>query len=166
MGYKARGKTQNRFRVVAPKSTTCIDTDTNLLLKQLEGASVDGICLRCEVECSSLSSNFLCSLLFILKFKMQTNFISLLLLLIIFLCFSHILSASAIPATRTQNLKGEEDSSSLPSLARMDDAVGNGEGVVVDTEEGFIARRVDLETQDYEGTGANTDHDPKSPGGA
>ncbi|KAL2320527.1 hypothetical protein Fmac_029496 [Flemingia macrophylla] len=90
---------------------------------------------------------------------MQRNFISLLILL---LYFSYILSASAIPASRTQNLKSEEDSSALPSLTRLNDAVGNVEGVVVDAKE--IERRVDLETQDYEGTGANRDHDPTTPG--
>lgn len=47
----------------------------------------------------------------------------------------------------------------------MDHALGNGEVVLIDMNEGFIERRVDLETQDYEGTGANKDHDPKSPGG-
>ncbi|XLU61537.1 hypothetical protein S245_020746, partial [Arachis hypogaea] len=40
----------------------------------------------------------------------------------------------------------------------------NVEDVVIDVEERFINRRMDLETQDYEGTGANKDHDPKSPG--
>ena len=40
------------------------------------------------------------------------------------------------------------------------------EEVLVDVDEGLIERRMDLETQDYEGTGANRDHDPKSPGGA
>ncbi|KAG4938153.1 hypothetical protein GLYMA_16G035200v4 [Glycine max] len=96
--------------------------------------------------------------------KMQRNFMRL---LMFFLCFSYVLSVSAIPATRTQNLKGEEeeDFSALPSLTRVDHALGNGEVVLIDMNEGFIERRVDLETQDYEGTGANKDHDPKSPGG-
>lgn len=35
-----------------------------------------------------------------------------------------------------------------------------GEGVV---EEGLAERRMDLETQDYDGTGANRDHEPKPP---
>ncbi|KAK7396119.1 hypothetical protein VNO78_16899 [Psophocarpus tetragonolobus] len=97
--------------------------------------------------------------------KMQTNFMRLLLLLIIFLYLSYLFSASAIPATRTQNLKGEDDSSVLSSLTRLHHELGNGEEVVFDMKEEYIERRVDLETQDYEGTGANTDHDPKSPGG-
>ncbi|XP_027353197.1 uncharacterized protein LOC113863719 [Abrus precatorius] len=98
---------------------------------------------------------------------MQRNFLRLLLLLEIFLCFSYVLSASAVPATRTQNLKGKEDTPAhLPSSAKLEHVlqVGNGEEVLVDMEKGFIERRIDLETQDYEGTGANKDHDPKSPG--
>ncbi|KAG4915718.1 hypothetical protein AAZX31_19G105700 [Glycine max] len=98
---------------------------------------------------------------------MLRKLMRLLLLLMFFLCFSYVLSVSAIPATRTQNLKGEEEEfSALPSLTRLDHVVGNGEVVLVDMNEGFMERRVDLETQDYEGTGANKDHDPKSPGGA
>ncbi|XP_020219988.1 uncharacterized protein LOC109802966 [Cajanus cajan] len=92
---------------------------------------------------------------------MQRNFMSLLLLLMLFLYFSHLLTASAIPAaTKTQNLKGGEDSSALTSLTRLDHGDGSGEDVME------IERRVDLETQDYEGTGANRDHDPKTPGGS
>ncbi|XP_057721627.1 uncharacterized protein LOC130935760 [Arachis stenosperma] len=88
-----------------------------------------------------------------------------LLLLLLFLGFSSylLLSASAIPATRTQNLDGEEskDASLLLSLAKNMQKLENN---VEDVEERFINRRMDLETQDYEGTGANKDHDPKSPG--
>jgi len=47
----------------------------------------------------------------------------------------------------------------------LEHALGNGDEVVGDMKEGeFIERRVYLETQDYAGTGANKDHDPKSPG--
>ncbi|CAJ1919335.1 unnamed protein product [Sphenostylis stenocarpa] len=105
--------------------------------------------------------------------KMQRNLMNLPVLLIIFLSFSYLLSASAV--TRTQNFQGKEDEFSaitsltgvsVPYLSKMNRALGNGEEVVVDTKEGeLIERRVYLETQDYEGTGANKDHDPKSPGG-
>lgn len=33
-------------------------------------------------------------------------------------------------------------------------------------EAGLLERRMDLETQDYGGTGPNKDHDPKTPGRA
>jgi hypothetical protein len=40
----------------------------------------------------------------------------------------------------------------------------HGEEVVpVDKGEALVERRVDLETQDYDGTGANRDHEPKPP---
>ncbi|MED6161417.1 hypothetical protein PIB30_060527 [Stylosanthes scabra] len=97
----------------------------------------------------------------------QRNSIRLLLLLL-FLGFSSylVLSASAVPATRTQNLDEEsEDASALLSLAKNVQKFGNNvEEVVIDVQERFINRRMDLETQDYEGTGANRDHDPKTPG--
>ncbi|BAT84991.1 hypothetical protein LR48_Vigan03g199100 [Vigna angularis] len=98
---------------------------------------------------------------------MQRNLMKLLLLLVIFFYFSCLFSASAFPVTRTQNLKGDEEDefSAVPSLTRLDHALGNGDEVVVDMKEEVTERRVNLETQDYEGTGANKDHDPKSPGG-
>ncbi|XP_061355745.1 uncharacterized protein LOC133300239 [Gastrolobium bilobum] len=89
---------------------------------------------------------------------MQTNFLRV---LVILLGFSYVLSVSAIPATRTQNLNGE-DTSVLPSLAQG--ALKLENETVVDTEEILMERRIDLEIQDYGGTGANKDHDPKSPG--
>ncbi|KAF1886586.1 hypothetical protein Lal_00045819 [Lupinus albus] len=84
-------------------------------------------------------------------------------LLLIFLCFSsYVISAYAI---RTQNLKGE-DTKIMPSFAKLENVLkfGNGDKDLVDMDEGFTERRIVLEIQDYEGTGANRDHDPKSPG--
>lgn len=43
----------------------------------------------------------------------------------------------------------------------FDDA--NNKEVLVAMDEGFIERRIDLETHDYDGTGANRDHEPKPP---
>ncbi|KAE9586362.1 hypothetical protein Lal_00000910 [Lupinus albus] len=90
----------------------------------------------------------------------------LLIILLFFLGFSlYVLSASAVPATRTQNLNGEV-TKVLPFLAKWENLVkfGNGKEELVDIDKGFTQRRIDLEIQDYEGTGANKDHDPKSPG--
>ncbi|RDX78433.1 hypothetical protein CR513_41294, partial [Mucuna pruriens] len=92
---------------------------------------------------------------------MHTNFLRL---FVIFLGFSYVLSVYAIPATRTKNLN--EDTSVIP-LAQLQVALKleNGEEMLqVDVEEGLMERREDLETQDYGGTGANKDHDPKAPG--
>ncbi|KAK7336314.1 hypothetical protein VNO77_16851 [Canavalia gladiata] len=96
---------------------------------------------------------------------MHTNFHSLLFLLIFSFYFSFLLSASAIPATRTQILEGQD--AALPSLAKLEHVleVGNdGVEIEIEMEKGLIERRMNLETQDYAGTGANGDHDPKSPG--
>ncbi|KAK7316032.1 hypothetical protein VNO77_34658 [Canavalia gladiata] len=93
---------------------------------------------------------------------MHTNFFRL---FVILLGFSYVLSVSAIPATRTKSLNGED--TSVMALAQPQDTLklANGEEMfLVDVEEKLLERRVDLETQDYGGTGANRDHDPKSPG--
>ncbi|KAE9599672.1 hypothetical protein Lalb_Chr14g0364871 [Lupinus albus] len=68
-------------------------------------------------------------------------------------------------SVRTQNLKGE-DTKIMPSFAKLENVLkfGNGDKDLVDMDEGFTERRIVLEIQDYEGTGANRDHDPKSPG--
>ncbi|KAK7290682.1 hypothetical protein RIF29_05274 [Crotalaria pallida] len=99
---------------------------------------------------------------------MPRKFLRLLLLLIFLGFSSYVLSASAIPATRTYNLNGI-DASALPSLPKLDHVLKleNGEERLIDNDmdEEFIQRRIIYEIQDYGGTGANTDHDPKSPGG-
>ncbi|KAI4301012.1 hypothetical protein L6164_034330 [Bauhinia variegata] len=84
---------------------------------------------------------------------MQKRFLGL---LIILLGVSYLLSATAIPGSRTQKLN--KDTEALLPFVQVDP--GNGEQVLVDVE-----GRMDLETQDYGGTGANNDHEPKSPGG-
>ncbi|KAK7271124.1 hypothetical protein RJT34_26763 [Clitoria ternatea] len=91
---------------------------------------------------------------------MHTNFLRLLLFLLGFL---YVFSVCAIPATRTKNLSGE-DISVMPSVQLQGALKLENQEILVDVEEGLMERRVDLETQDYGGTGANKDHDPKSPG--
>ncbi|CAL0299206.1 unnamed protein product [Lupinus luteus] len=75
---------------------------------------------------------------------MQTNFLRLLLTLLV---FSYVLSVSAIPATRTQSLSAEDFSLAEDSLK-------------FEIEE---EKRMDFETQDYPSPGANTRHNPKVP---
>ncbi|CAK8542907.1 unnamed protein product [Lathyrus sativus] len=96
---------------------------------------------------------------------MHKNLLTLLVLLIFLSFSSYVLSSSSSPATSKHfkiYLKGEEDSHVLPSLAKVDEKYGE-EMVLGDVEEGLVERRVDLETQDYDGTGANRDHEPKPP---
>ncbi|XP_028761319.1 uncharacterized protein LOC114719912 [Neltuma alba] len=93
---------------------------------------------------------------------MKIGFLTLLLLL---LAFSYALSASAVPATRSRNLMNLQDALPLSSLLpQMNDAVELGNGAEVEGEAELIEGRMELETQDYGGTGANKDHDPKTPG--
>ncbi|KAK4282080.1 hypothetical protein QN277_013500 [Acacia crassicarpa] len=82
-------------------------------------------------------------------------------ILLLLLGLSYLLSASAIPATRTQNLNPQY-SSALPFSTQLE----NGEmKEQVDMDEGLIesSRRM---LQDYNGgtdAEANTVHDPKIP---
>ncbi|XP_054803982.1 uncharacterized protein LOC129307127 [Prosopis cineraria] len=89
---------------------------------------------------------------------MKITFLTLLLLLL-------ALSASAVPATRSHYLNAQ-DALPLSYLPQVSDAVELGNVSEVVDEAGLIERRMDLETQDYGGTGANKDHDPKPPGKA
>ncbi|XP_057445713.1 uncharacterized protein LOC130737872 [Lotus japonicus] len=88
---------------------------------------------------------------------MQRNFLSLFVFLL--LGFSHVLYVSAVPATRTSALSGE-DASVMPYFAQL---LEHSEEMHLDMEEGgFMARRLGLETHDYGGTGENHDHDPNT----
>ena len=44
--------------------------------------------------------------------------------------------------------------------------LSNGEMLVLDMGEGYVEGRMDLQSTDYPGTGANNRHNPKTPGGA
>ncbi|KEH25543.1 hypothetical protein MtrunA17_Chr6g0460751 [Medicago truncatula] len=86
---------------------------------------------------------------------MEKNFF---ILFVILLSFSYFLQVFAIPATRTKNLNSE-DESVFASLYK-----DHGEKMMVHMDERLIGRRVNLELHDYEGPGANKEHNPKSPG--
>ncbi|KAJ7976458.1 Transmembrane protein [Quillaja saponaria] len=70
------------------------------------------------------------------------------LLMILFLCFSFLVSFAAVPVTR-----------SLLSQSSIQTST-------VDLGQEFVEGRMDLESTDYPGTGANNNHDPKTPGTA
>ncbi|KAK3446455.1 uncharacterized protein LOC104443364 isoform X1 [Eucalyptus grandis] len=90
-------------------------------------------------------------------------------LLVLFLGFSCLLSSLAVPSTKllfcfTGSLKSssEEDDGelSVPNLLAQDEIMGmSGGGEMV-----FMERRMEMESNDYPGTGANNHHDPKTPG--
>ncbi|KAA8518348.1 hypothetical protein F0562_015769 [Nyssa sinensis] len=81
-------------------------------------------------------------------------------LLVLFLFLSFVLSTAAVPTSRS--LKSiEEDPTAQDFLAQgVMDMKTDGELL----ERQFIEGRMDLESNDYPGTGANNHHDPKTPG--
>ncbi|KAF9661232.1 hypothetical protein SADUNF_Sadunf19G0046800 [Salix dunnii] len=99
-------------------------------------------------------------------------------LLVLFLALSSVRSPVAAPTTRSlksndgiplvvQDMLAQVIPPSLP-LCHAGDAVdlSNGEMLVLDMGEGYVEGRMDLQSTDYPGTGANNRHNPKTPGGA
>ncbi|KAF1883248.1 hypothetical protein Lal_00030353 [Lupinus albus] len=86
-------------------------------------------------------------------------------LLIILLIFSFVLSSASVP-TRRSLLTKKDKSSIQTTLVQDASEFRNGEGMIDMAEEFMVEGRMDLERNDYPGTGANNKHDPKTPGGA
>ncbi|XP_054802365.1 uncharacterized protein LOC129306059 [Prosopis cineraria] len=85
-------------------------------------------------------------------------------LVIILLGFSFAVSSVAVPASRSLRSNGEEFSR-LSTQATPAQGLRNGEEMIEMGEE-VIEGRMDLESTDYPGTGANNRHDPRTPGRA
>ncbi|KAL9431367.1 hypothetical protein AB3S75_026534 [Citrus x aurantiifolia] len=85
-------------------------------------------------------------------------------LLVLFLGFSFVLSSTAVPATRMA--KSDNDPVQVQELlAQVAMEVSDSEELL-GMEQGYIEGRMDMESTDYPGTGANNHHDPKTPGRA
>ncbi|XP_012070364.1 uncharacterized protein LOC105632565 [Jatropha curcas] len=84
-------------------------------------------------------------------------------ILLLFLGFSFVISSLAVPTTRSLKSTRENPSSSVQDLLTQDLDFGEEQ---LDLIEGDMNGRMDLESQDYPGTGANNHHDPKTPGRA
>ncbi|KAI9070742.1 hypothetical protein K1719_026997 [Acacia pycnantha] len=82
---------------------------------------------------------------------------SLQLLIIILVAFSFVVSSVAVPASRSLLFIGEEFSRLSAQTTQFQDLVD------LKDEEEEIEGRMDLESTDYPGTGANNRHDPKVP---
>ncbi|ESW33892.1 hypothetical protein PHAVU_001G106900 [Phaseolus vulgaris] len=81
-------------------------------------------------------------------------------LLILLLAFSFVISSAAVKTRRL--LPNKENISTQISSDKGVEKLGSGEEMFDLAEE--LERRIDLENNDYPGTGANNRHDPKTPG--
>ncbi|XP_016200854.1 uncharacterized protein LOC107642038 [Arachis ipaensis] len=94
----------------------------------------------------------------------------LLQLFITLLLLSYVLSSSAVPTTRS--LSPTSEKSSIQTSLEEFQVQGttpesrNSESEMFDLAQEFmtVEGRMDLESNDYPGTGANRNHDPKTPG--
>ncbi|KAL9436349.1 hypothetical protein AB3S75_022408 [Citrus x aurantiifolia] len=86
-------------------------------------------------------------------------------LLVLFLGFSFVLSSTAVPATRMAKSDNENPVQVQELLAQEAMEVSDSEELL-GMEQGYIEGRMDMESTDYPGTGANNHHDPKTPGRA
>uniref|UniRef100_A0A2P2KYM5 Uncharacterized protein n=1 Tax=Rhizophora mucronata TaxID=61149 RepID=A0A2P2KYM5_RHIMU len=84
-------------------------------------------------------------------------------IVVLFLVCSHVLSSVTVLATRSL-LSNEENPSSVQDFLPQDAADLSDGDELSDVGEGFIEGRMDMESTDYPGTGANNHHDPRTPG--
>ncbi|KAI5659479.1 hypothetical protein M9H77_28272 [Catharanthus roseus] len=88
------------------------------------------------------------------------------LMLLLLLLVSMVALSDAVPTSRSQMMFKDDQPEALHD-SHVQDAVENGDdynGQLQDIE-GHVERRMEIETTDYPGTGANNHHDPTTPGG-
>ncbi|XP_045790153.1 uncharacterized protein LOC123884964 [Trifolium pratense] len=76
--------------------------------------------------------------------------------LLFFMVFSCLLLVSSSLQTTRKVLSKDENFSIQTTVVK--------ENVIDDGEESMVMERMNLEIEDYPGTGANNNHDPKPPG--
>ncbi|KAJ6763237.1 PROTEIN putative-RELATED [Salix purpurea] len=86
-------------------------------------------------------------------------------LVLLILALSSVLSSVAVPATRSLK-SNEEIPSEVQELLPQDAVILTNGEMLIDVGKGYIEGRMDFESTDYPGTGANNHHDPKTPGKA
>ncbi|KAE9619838.1 hypothetical protein Lal_00040179 [Lupinus albus] len=86
------------------------------------------------------------------------------LFIVLIMIFSLVLSHAAVPITRSFLSNRNKSSIQATLVEEGGSEIGNG-GEMFDVEEELVVKeRMDMESGDYPGTGANNRHDPKSPG--
>ncbi|GLT70443.1 hypothetical protein SLA2020_425240 [Shorea laevis] len=81
---------------------------------------------------------------------------------VLFLAFFYVLSTAAVPTTRS--LKANKEEEAVHDLLAQDAMdLMDGEDLL-GVGQGSVEGRMDFETADYKGAGANTGHEPKTPG--
>ncbi|KAE8660049.1 Cyclin/Brf1-like TBP-binding protein, putative isoform 1 [Hibiscus syriacus] len=86
-------------------------------------------------------------------------------LLLLFVGFSYLLLCAAVPTTR--RLKSNKELPSSVQYLPAEDVMKLSEGEeLLEEAYGLNGERLLLESTDYPGTGANKNHDPKTPGRA
>ncbi|ESR56764.1 hypothetical protein CICLE_v10022756mg [Citrus x clementina] len=103
-----------------------------------------------------------CSLSCLITINMDNK--ACLKLLVLFLGLSFVLSSTAVPATRMA--KSDNDPVQVQELLAQEAMEVSDSEEVLGMEQGYIEGRMDMESTDYPGTGANNHHDPKTPGRA
>lgn len=79
------------------------------------------------------------------------------------LVFSFVLSSTTVQTTR-RLLPDKEKLSTQISSDKVVEELRKGEEMFDMVQEFMVEGRIDLESNDYPGTGANNRHDPKTPG--
>ncbi|KAH9728673.1 hypothetical protein KPL70_009113 [Citrus sinensis] len=87
-------------------------------------------------------------------------------LLVLFLGFSFVLSSTAVPATTGMAKSDNENPIQVQELLAQEAMEVSDSEELLGMEQGYIEGRMDMESTDYPGTGANNHHDPKTPGRA
>uniref|UniRef100_A0A6N2NGI7 Uncharacterized protein n=1 Tax=Salix viminalis TaxID=40686 RepID=A0A6N2NGI7_SALVM len=85
-------------------------------------------------------------------------------LVLLILALSSVLSSGCSSSNYLKS--NEEIPSEVQELLPQDAVILTNGEMLIDVGKGYVEGRMDLESTDYPGTGANNHHDPKTPGKA
>ncbi|KAJ4710159.1 Transmembrane protein [Melia azedarach] len=84
-------------------------------------------------------------------------------LLVVFLGLSYVVSSTTTMLSGTLKFENENASQIQDSVAKEAMEVSSDSEELHRVEQAYIEGRMDMETRDYGGTGANNRHDPRAP---